>query len=139
MDLGRSVTSLFFNKTRNKKVSQKGLSTQNRCHLVLVLKLVPFTPESPAHKAARVSRGAFCLWLTDIGPMARSATDTKCRLLLYEVQTLAELTNALEARIRAPLEGTMIGGGQEGLLGHGNGLLLDLGAGYTGVLLSLTL
>lgn len=46
LDLGCSATSPFFNRTKNKKVSHKGLGIQNRCRLVL--NLVPFTFEGPA-------------------------------------------------------------------------------------------
>lgn len=59
LDLGRLVTSLFINKTKNEKVGQKGLSTQHQCRLVLVLNLVPL-PYSWGSRtqAAQVCRGA---------------------------------------------------------------------------------
>lgn len=37
LDLGCLANSPFFNKTKNKKVGQKVLSTQNECRLVLNL------------------------------------------------------------------------------------------------------
>lgn len=59
LDLGCSATSPFFNRTKNKKVSHKGLGIQNRCRLVL--NLVPFTFEGPEHSCSSLRGGTLSL------------------------------------------------------------------------------